>query len=142
MAELKTKVSKASTKRFLDSIADPVMRADCRRIAAMMAKATGEKAEMWGAGIVGYGRYHYRYASGREGDWMEIAFSPRKNSITLYMTSGFTRFDALLAKLGKHSCGKGCLYVKRLSDLHIPTLEALIKASVKQVRKRNAAAVA
>src|SRR5688572_734140 len=101
MAEPKTKVTKASPKQFLDSIADPGVRADCRRIAAMMAKATGEKAEMWGPSIVGFGRYRYRGASGREGEWMQIAFSPRKNAITLYLMSGFATFDTLLGKLGK-----------------------------------------
>lgn len=136
MPELQTKVRRASPKRFLDSISDPVKRADCRRIAAMMAKATGEKAEMWGPGIVGFGRYRYRGASGREGEWMQVAFSPRKQTITLYLMSGLANFDTLLGKLGKHSCSKGgCLWVKRLSDVHVPTLEKLIKASVRDVQQ-------
>jgi hypothetical protein len=134
MAELKTKVTKASPKKFIDSIADPEVRADCKRIAAIMAKASGEKAEMWGTSIVGYGRYFYMGASGRGGEWMQVAFSPRKNAISLYLTSGFAGFDAKLAKLGKHTRGGGCLYVKRLSDVHVPTLESIIKASVKHVR--------
>jgi len=101
----------------------------------MMAQATGEKPEMWGPSIVGFGRYRYRGASGGEREWMQIGLSPRKNAITLYLMSGFARFDTLLAKLGKHSSSKGsCLYVKRLSDVHVPTLESLIKASVKHVR--------
>src|SRR5688572_29646425 len=101
MAELKTKVTRASAAKFLDAIADADVRADCKRIAAIMKKATGAKAEMWGANLVGFGRYHYTYASGRDGDWMEVAFSPRKNNLTLYMTSGFSGFDDLLTKLGK-----------------------------------------
>jgi hypothetical protein len=109
------------------------VRADCKRIAAIMKKVTGEKAEMWGSSIVGFGRQQYRGRSGTT-EWMQVAFSPRKTNITLYMMSGFAGFDDLRAKLGKHSCGKGCLYVKSLADVHVPTLQRLIEASVMRVR--------
>jgi hypothetical protein len=135
MAELKTRVSTASVAKFLDSIPDAQTRADCKRIAAIMRKETAQPAEMWGTAIVGFGRYHYKYASGREADWMQLAFSPRKGNITLYLTGGLQGHDALLAMLGKHACGKGCLYVKRLSDLHVPTLEKLLAANQKRVRE-------
>ena len=136
MAELKTKLTKASVAGFIDSIRDEQVRADCKRIASIMKKATSAKAEMWGSAIVGFGRYHYRGSSGREGDWMQVGLSPRKNNITLYLTSGVRGHEALLAKLGKHSHSKGgCLYVKRLSDIHVPTLEKLVSASVKRVRQ-------
>ncbi len=135
MAELKTKRTTASVAKFLDAIADEQVRKDCKAIAGIMRRATGAKAEMWGSSLVGFGRYHYKYASGREADWMEAAFSPRKQNITLYLMTGFMGFEDLLAKLGKHSKAKGCLYIKRLSDVHVPTLTKLVGASVKHVRK-------
>jgi len=92
---------------------------------------------MWGSSIVGFGDAHYKYASGREGDWMQVAFSPRKQNITLYLSSGFEGRDELLSQLGKHSCGKGCVYIKRLSEVHLPALKKLIHASVKHTRKTN-----
>ena len=102
-----------------------------------MQKATNAEPQMWGASIVGFGSYHYKYASGREGDWMLTAFSPRKQNITLYIFGGFEGYDELMAQLGKHSCGKSCVYIKRLSDVHLPTLKKLIKASVKHMRKTH-----
>ena len=90
---------------------------------------------MWGSSIVGYGSYHYRYDSGREGDFMLTGFAPRKQALTLYIMPGFVQYDALLDKLGPHKTGKSCLYVKRLSDIHIPTLRTLIKRSVAHMRK-------
>ena len=135
MAELKTKLTKASVASFLAAIDDDQVGADCKRIATIMKKATGAKAEMWGSAIVGFGRYHYKGRSGREGDWMQVGFSPRKNNLTVYLTAGFQGHDALLAKLGKHSKGMGCLYMKRLSDVDVKTLEKLIVASVKRVRQ-------
>ena len=138
---LKTQPTKASPSEFIDGIADPQVRDDCRRIADIMKKATGARAEMWGPGIVGFGRYRYRYPDGREMQWMLTAFSPRKAAITLYLTAGVEPHAELLAKLGKHSVGKGCLYIKRLADVHVPTLTKLVNASVKRTRqlerKRN-----
>ena len=137
MAELKTKRNDASVDDFLDAIKDEQVRQDCRAIADIMQKATKAKPQMWGSGIVGFGSRRYKYASGREIDWMLIAFSPRKQNITLYISSGFEGYDELMAKLGKHSCGKGCLYIKRLSDVHLPILKKLINASVKHMLKTN-----
>jgi hypothetical protein len=137
MAELKTKLNDASVDDFLNSIKDEQVREDCRAIAEIMRKATKAEPKMWGSSIVGFGSYRYKYASGREGDWMQVAFSPRKQNITLYISSGFEGRDELLAKLGKHSCGKGCVYIKRLSDVHLPTLKKLINASVKHMLKTN-----
>ncbi len=137
MAELKTKLNDASVDDFLNAIKDEQVRQDCRAIAEIMRKATKAEPKMWGSSIVGFGSYRYKYASGREGDWMQVAFSPRKQNISLYITSGFEGRDELLAKLGKHSCGKGCVYIKRLSDIHLPTLRKLINASVKHMLKTN-----
>jgi Domain of unknown function (DU1801) len=135
MAELKTKRNEASVDDFLNAIKDEQVREDCRTIADIMQKATKAKPQMWGSSIVGFGAYHYKYASGREGDWMLIAFSPRKQNITLYIYSGFEGYDELMGKLGKYSGGKACVYIKRLSDIHLPTLKKIINASVKH--KRN-----
>lgn len=135
MAELKTKQNKASVSAFLNAIDDKQKRADAKKIASMMRAATGSRAKMWGTAIVGFGSYHYKYASGREGDWMLVGFSPRKQNLTLYIMPGFSKFDALMAKLGKHSTGKSCLYIKRLADVDTKVLEKLITGSVKHMRK-------
>lgn len=135
MAENKTKATKASVTEFMNSIADPQKRADARKVAAMMRRVTGKRAKMWGSSIVGYGTYHYKYASGREGDFMVAGFSPRKQALTVYIMAGFGRFDALVAKLGKYKTGKSCLYIKRLSDVDEKVLEKLIAESVKYMRK-------
>jgi hypothetical protein len=135
MAELQTKATDASVGKFLDGIDDEQMRRDCLALVDIMGKATKSKPRMWGSNIVGFGSYRYRYASGREGDWMLTAFSPRKHNLTLYVMPGFDGRDELMAKLGKHSGGLSCIYVKRLSDLHLPTLKKLVAASVKHLRK-------
>jgi len=137
MAEIKTKQNDASVDDFLNSIKDEQVRRDCWTIVDMMREATKEKPQMWGSSIVGFGSYHYKYASGREGDWMVIAFSPRKQNITLYIWPGFEGYGDLLARLGKHSCGKGCIYIKRLSDIDLSTLKKIIKGSVKHVKNGN-----
>src|SRR5688572_17652543 len=132
MAELKTKPTQASVKEFLNQIPDKERRDDCFAVAKIMEEITGEKPKMWGPSIVGFGTWHYKYASGREGDWPVAAFSPRKKDLTLYLTVGFEKHTELMQKLGKHSTGKSCLYIKRLSDIHVPTLKKLIKTSVKE----------
>ena len=137
MAEPKTKVNDASVDGFLNSIEDDQVRQDCRAIADIMQKATKAKPRMWGASIVGFGTYRCTYANGREADWMVTAFSPRKQDITLYLMGGFAGQDELMAALGKHSCGKSCVYIKRLSDVHLPTLKKLVNASVQHVKKTN-----
>jgi hypothetical protein len=136
MAENKTQPTSASTVSFINSIEDPQKRADCRKIAAMMRAATGARAKMWGANIVGFGRYHYKYASGREGDFMLTGFSPRKQALTVYIMPGFSNFTALLSQLGNYKTGKSCLYIKRLSDVDESVLKRLINASVKAMRRK------
>jgi hypothetical protein len=131
MAEPKTKPTNQSVKEFLNEIPEPERRADCFAVAKMMEEITGEKPKMWGPGIVGFGTQHYKYASGREGDWPISAFSPRKRDLTVYLMVGFDKNTELMEKLGKHSTGKSCLYIKRLSDVDVPTLRKLIKESVK-----------
>lgn len=133
MAELKTKPTQASVKEFLNQIADKERREDCFAVAKIMEEITGEKPKMWGSSIVGFGTYHYKYASGREGDWPVTGFSPRKKDLTLYIMMGFEKHPELMEQLGKHSVGKSCLYIKRLSDVHLPALKKLIKASIKDL---------
>lgn len=135
MAENKTKPTKANVTGFINSIEDRAMRADARKVAAMMRRATGKRAKMWGPSIVGYGTYHYRYDSGREGDFMMTGFSPRKQALTVYILPGFGRFDSLMKKLGKYKTGKSCLYIKRLSDVDEQVLERLIDESVRYMRE-------
>jgi hypothetical protein len=135
VAELKTKKTEASVKEFLDGVADPQQRKDAKAVARLMKEITGARPRMWGPSIVGFGDVHFSYASGREIDWFLTGFSPRRDSLTLYIMSGFSRFDALMDKLGPHRTGKGCLYIKRLDDVHQPTLKTLIKQSVAAVAK-------
>ena len=135
MAENKTQPTKVSVTDFINSIDDREKRSDARKVAAMMRRATGKRARMWGTSIVGFGTYHYKYASGREGDFFLTGFSPRKQALTVYIMAGFSRFDRLMKKLGKHKKGKSCLYVKRLADVDQGVLEQLINESVKFMRK-------
>lgn len=131
MAELKTKVNDQSVTAFLEANADEKRRSDCFTILEMMKKATGAEPKMWGDSIVGFGSYHYKYASGQEGDWLLTGFSPRKQALTLYLMSGFTDFEDLLSRLGKYKTGKGCLYIKKLADVDQTILQELIDQSVK-----------
>ena len=135
MAELKTKPTKQSVKKFLDGIDDDQKRKDCKKIATIMRKATGAPAKMWGTSIVGFGSYHYKYASGHEGDWPLTAFAPRSRDVTLFIMSGFKSYGTLMKKLGKHKTGKACLYIKRLSDVDLDVLTELIEKSVEYKRK-------
>ncbi len=130
MAEPKTKLNDASVAKFIKGVKDEQVRADCNALIALMEAATKDKARMWGSAIVGFGLKKIVYAGGREADWMAIGFSPRKGTIALYGL-GIAKQEALLAKLGKHDHGKGCLYIKQLSDIDLPTLKKLIAASVK-----------
>lgn len=131
MAELKTKVNDQPVATFLDGVADEGRRQDCYTILEMMKKATRAEPKMWGDSIVGFGSYHYTYASGRGGDWLLTGFSPRKQNLTLYLMSGFSDFEELLSRLGKHKTGKGCLYIKKLADVDLAVLQELIDQSVK-----------
>jgi hypothetical protein len=134
VAEIKTKKTDASVSDFLDSIPQAQKREDCRAIAKMMQAATKAEPKMWGSSIVGFGHCRWVYPSGKEMDWMQIAFSPRKANITLYLTEEVLKSD-LMEKLGNNECGKGCLYIKRLSDVDVPTLKRLIRETVRQRRK-------
>ena len=136
-AELKTKVNDASVADFLSSVADEQKQKDSFEILKIMQQITKEEPKMWGPSIVGFGSYHYKYESGREGDWMQIGFSPRKQNITLYLIPGSERYKELLNKLGKYSTGKACLYVKRLSDVNVDVLKKLITESVKVMKKQS-----
>src|SRR5579872_5393582 len=129
MADNKTKPTKLSVAAFLDTVADPGRRSDAKVLVKLMQKATGEKPTMWGPAIVGFGSYHYKYDSGREGDMPIAAFSPHKAAIVLYLTTAFSGSEALVAKLGKHTSGKACLYVKRLADVDQTALETLVVKS-------------
>ncbi len=137
MSDLKTKKTDANVRDFLDKVEDESKRADCDQILAMMEDVTGEKAAMWGSSIVGFGSYHYKYASGREGDWFLIGFSPRKRNFSLYIMSGFDEYDDLLGQLGKHSTGKSCLYVNKLADVDLDVLRMLMEKSVQHMRETN-----
>jgi uncharacterized protein DUF1801 len=126
MAEPKTTRTDASVPDFLGAVADPRRRADAEAACALIAGATGATPEMWGSAIVGFGQYHYRGASGGEGDWMTIGLSPRKRALTFYLTGGLAPNAELLARLGPHTTGKGCLYVKRLADVDEQVLRELV----------------
>lgn len=130
MAELKTRPTDESVTRFLDSIENEPKRRDAYAILELMREVTGEEPQMWGDSIIGFGSYHYKYASGREGDWFLTGFSPRVQNLTLYIMSGFDAYDNLLSKLGKHKTGKSCLYVNKLADIDKETLKELISESV------------
>lgn len=137
-AELKTKKNEASVTKFLDSIADEAKRHDSYALLKMFQQATKEQPKMWGSAIVGFGDYHYvSERTGREGDWFLAGFSPRAQNLTLYTMGGsWEQHSGLLAQLGKHSLGKGCLYIKRLSDVDVPTLKKLIGAAVKVAKQQ------
>lgn len=130
MAELKTKQNEQSVTDFLQLVPDERKRNDSFAILEMMKEVTGQEPKMWGDTIVGFGTYHYKYASGREGDWFVTGFSPRKQNLTLYIMSGFDEYDELLGKLGKYKTGKACLYINRLSDVDMAVMKELILKSV------------
>lgn len=134
-AELKTKLNDASVTDFLNSVEDEQKRKDSFEILKLMKRASKAEPKMWGSSIVGFGSYHYKGASGREGDWMMIGFSPRKQNLTLYIMPGFERYPDLMKKLGKYSTGKSCLYIKRLSDVDVDVLKELMVESVAAMKK-------
>lgn len=135
MSELKTQPTTESVSAFLDAIPDDAKRRDCKEVLQLMREVTGEPAVMWGSSIVGFGRYHYRGASGREGDWFLTGFSPRARQLTLYIMAGFDRYDELMQRLGKYTTGKSCLYLKRLDDVDRTVLRQLITESVAHMRR-------
>ena len=134
-AELKTKVNDASVTKFLNSVDDEQKRDDCFEILKMMQQVTKAEPKMWGSSIVGFGSYHYKGKSGREGDWMLTGFSPRKQNLTLYLMGGFDTHTDLLKKLGKFTTSVGCLYIKTLDDVDKKVLKELVQASVKRLKQ-------
>ena len=136
MAENKTKPTQLKVSDFIAGIENKVKRDDCRELMKLMAKITGNRAKMWGTAIVGYGKYHYKYESGREGDFFLTGFSPRKQALSIYIVSGFSINPELMEKLGKYKTGKSCLYVKKLDDVDRSALAQLVQESVAYIRNK------
>ena len=135
--ELKTKATTVNVEKFLAGV-EAAQQDDCRTLIEMMREASGHEPKMWGPSIVGFGQYHYKYASGHEGDMCELGFSPRKRELSLYLSCAIEEeFPRELAKLGKHKTGKGCLYVKRLADIDLAVLRKMLEKSVATSRKRK-----
>jgi hypothetical protein len=138
MAELKTKPTDASVETFLNSVENEKKRQDSFAVLELMREVTAEEPQMWGTSIIGFGRYHDKYASGSEAEWMLVGFAPRKQALTLYIMSGFEGYDELMANLGKHKTGKSCLYINKLEDVDLDTLRELVRRSVAHMRATNA----
>ena len=134
MAELKTKPNKNSVAGFIKSVEER-RREDCKALLSLMKRITRKKPTMWGDSIVGFGKYHYKYESGREGDWFVTGFSPRKQNISIYIMPGFSKYQTILKKLGKHKTSVSCLYINKLAEIDIKQLEKLITRSVKDMAK-------
>lgn len=138
VADNKTKQTKASVAAFIDALTDQTKRTDAKALVKLMQSATGEKPKMWGPSIIGFGSYHYTYDSGREGDMPIVGFSPRKAATVLYIAIRSSGSEALLTKLGKHTTGKGCLYIKKLADVDQKVLKRLVDKSVATRRAKHA----
>jgi hypothetical protein len=134
-AELKTRKNTKSVAAFLDAIADEQKRQDAKKVLTLMEDITKQKPMMWGSSMVGFDSYHYKYDSGREGDLFMVGFSPRKQNLTIYIMPGYKNFGPIMKKLGPHSLGKSCLYIKRLSDIHLPTLKKIITMGYKDMKE-------
>ncbi len=137
MAELKTQPTKLSPIAFIEAVSDLKRRADCMALLKLMKKVSQCEPTMWGPSIIGFGDFHYRYDSGREGDTFIIGFSPRKNALTLYLGACLEAQQTLLARLGKHKTGKGCIYIQHLADVHLPTLTALLTDAAKRSSQKK-----
>jgi hypothetical protein len=138
MSENKTKPTKLSVAAFIEALTDRTRRADAKALVTLMQSATAEKPKMWGPSIIGFGSYHYKHDSGREGDMPLIGFSPRRTATVLYNVGGFSGSEALRSKLGKHTTGKGCLYIKKLAEIDQQVLETLVLKSIGAMRVRYA----
>ena len=136
MSELKTQKHDGSVAAFLNSVENDRKRSDSFTLLELMQEVTGAEAAMWGSSIVGFGSYHYTYASGREGDWFVAGFAPRKQNLTLYIMAGFDGYETLLARLGKHKTGKSCLYINKLADVDMAVLRELVQRSVDHMNGR------
>jgi len=137
MAELKTQKNDGDVIAFLNSVAHEKRRTDSFKVLELMKEVTGETPKMWGNSIIGFGQYHYKYASGREGDWFLTGFSPRKQSLTLYIMAGFDDYDELMSRLGKYKTGKSCLYINKLEDVDQDVLRTLVKKSAEHMAQTN-----
>ncbi|TKG95966.1 DUF1801 domain-containing protein [Puteibacter caeruleilacunae] len=137
MAELKTKPTDESVEQFIEKTQDPIKKEDCLALLEIMKEITGCPPVMWGESIVGFGAYHYKYASGREGDWFQIGFSPRKQNISLYLMGCIEGHDEVIGKLGKVKTGKSCIYFKGLSDISIPVLRSLLENTVRKLQEEE-----
>ncbi|MFZ1731103.1 MAG: DUF1801 domain-containing protein [Bacteroidota bacterium] len=137
MAELKTKANEGDVEKFLSGVENEKRREDSFALLTLMKKITKEEPKMWGPTIVGFGQYRYKYASGREGDWMLTGFSPRKTALTVYIMAGFERYEELMAKLGKYKTGSSCLYINKLEDVDLKVLTELIRQSVAHMKKKK-----
>ncbi|MFX1568673.1 MAG: DUF1801 domain-containing protein [Promethearchaeota archaeon] len=135
MNELKTRPNKKNVKEYLNNVENKRRREDSLEILKIMKEVTKEEPVMWGDSIIGFGKYHYKYASGREAEWLATGFSPRKQSLTVYIMNGFDKYNELLGKLGKHKTGKSCLYINKLEDINIPVLKQLIIESMKYIKE-------
>lgn len=138
MSDLKTQPNEESVGTFLNSLVDQKQKEDSFKVLDMMQNITGEPPKMWGKSMIGFGSYHYKYESGREGDWFLTGFSPRKGKMSLYVMSGFSNYEALMNKLGKFQTGKSCLYIKKLDDIDTSVLAQLIKDSVRYMQVKYA----
>lgn len=136
-ADNKTKPTKKDVTDFLGQVEPEQKRKDCLAILEMMRQATQAEPKMWGDSIIGFGEYHYKYASGREGDWFLTGFSPRKQNISLYIMAGFKRYEELMSKLGKYKTGKSCLYINKLADIDEAVLKELIQLSANYVKENQ-----
>lgn len=136
MPELKTGKNNGSVNKFLESVENIQRKKDALKVLNLMKKVTGEEPKMWGSSIIGFGQYHYKYDSGREGDWFKTGVSPRKQNLSIYIMAGFDKYSQLLTKLGKFKTGKSCLYINKLEDVDIKILEKLILESLKYMTKK------
>ena len=136
MSQRKTMENSADVNAFLDAVENPRRRSDARQLLALMRKVTGAPPKMWGPSIVGFGKYHYRYASGREGESLRVGFSPRKQNLVIYIMPGFSDYSEILEQLGKFRTGRSCLYVNKLDDVDLVLLEQLVRESFREMKRR------
>lgn len=136
MAANKTQPTPVSPADFIESVEHPVRREDARTLLALMSRITGWEAKMWGPSMIGFGEYHYRYESGREGDFLRTGFSPRKTGMVVYILPGYQDYSDRLSRLGKHKLGKSCLYINKLADIDLSVLEELVRAGLDDMEKK------
>jgi hypothetical protein len=136
MSDVKTVPTKTSPRDFIATVTHATRRKDAEALVEMMGRITGWEPRMWGPAIIGFGEYHYKYDSGREGDFMRTGFSPRKQNMVVYIMPGYSNYDEILGRLGKHKLGKSCLYINKLADVDLTVLEELIRAGLDDMREK------